>query len=212
MLLQSEPHLQNHGIAPTESWTTLHKYWSRTSQVRNEPASLQSTMVTAIPSPVSGGATAGIGSHCSRTSATTVPPPFRHVYNASLSLLRQWYQCYLSEMVAGKAPAAAKFRGNMKDPEGWILQMHDYCTITQPTTRYKFWSTLAYVQKEMSRSGGNLTSIGSMLEERSRTALGSTMAPTLSRTGLLTRWVISSKQVLSKNTWTISIDSIPIPR
>ena len=34
-------------------------------------------------------------------------------------------------MVAGKAPPPAKFRGNMKDLEGWILQMDDYFTITQ---------------------------------------------------------------------------------
>ena len=34
-------------------------------------------------------------------------------------------------MVAGKAPPPSKFRGNMKDLEGWILQINDYFTITQ---------------------------------------------------------------------------------
>ena len=34
-------------------------------------------------------------------------------------------------MVAGKAQPPSKFQGNMKDLEGWILQMDDYFTITQ---------------------------------------------------------------------------------
>ena len=33
-------------------------------------------------------------------------------------------------MVAGKAPPPAQFHGNMKDLEGWILQMNDYFTMT----------------------------------------------------------------------------------
>ena len=45
-------------------------------------------------------------------------------------------------MVAGKAPPPSKFRGNMKDLEGWILQMDDYFTITQTHNEVQ---RLAYV-------------------------------------------------------------------
>ena len=45
-------------------------------------------------------------------------------------------------MVAGKAPPLSKFRGNMKDLKGWILQMDDYFTITQTCNEVQ---RLAYV-------------------------------------------------------------------
>ena len=60
-----------------------------------------------------------------------VPPPSRHVYNANPSAPPQRYLRYQPDMVAGKAPPPSKFRGNMKDLEGWILQMDDYFTMTQ---------------------------------------------------------------------------------
>ena len=59
-----------------------------------------------------------------------VPPPSRHVYNASPSPPPQRYPCYQPDLVAGKAPPPSKFRGNMKDLEGWILPMDDSFTIT----------------------------------------------------------------------------------
>ena len=40
-------------------------------------------------------------------------------------------------MVAGKAATPSTFRGNMKDLEGWILQMDDYFTITQTHNEVK---------------------------------------------------------------------------
>ena len=43
----------------------------------------------------------------------------------------QRYSRYQPDMVAGKAPPTSKFLGNMKDLEGWMLQMEDYFTITQ---------------------------------------------------------------------------------
>ena len=45
-------------------------------------------------------------------------------------------------MVEGKAPQPAKFRRNMKDLEGWILQMYDYFTITQTLNEVQ---RLAYI-------------------------------------------------------------------
>ena len=46
------------------------------------------------------------------------------------------------EMVAGKEPSPSKFLGNVKDLEGWILQMDDYFTIIQ--TRIEV-QRLAYI-------------------------------------------------------------------
>ena len=45
-------------------------------------------------------------------------------------------------MVAGNAPLPSKFRVNMTDLEGWILQMDDYFTITQTHNEVQ---RLAYV-------------------------------------------------------------------
>ena len=71
-----------------------------------------------------------------------VPPLSRHVYNASPSPPPQRYPRYQPDMVAGKAPPSSKFRGNMKDLEGWMLQMDDYFTITQTRNEVQ---RLAYV-------------------------------------------------------------------
>ena len=47
-------------------------------------------------------------------------------------------------MVAGKAPPPFKFPDNMKDLEGWILQMDDYFIITQTRNEIQ---RLAYVTR-----------------------------------------------------------------
>ena len=45
-------------------------------------------------------------------------------------------------MVAGKAPPLSKFPSNIKDLEGWILQMDNYYTITQIRNKVQ---RLAYI-------------------------------------------------------------------
>ena len=78
----------------------------------------------------------------------------------------------------------------------------------KPTTRYNGWLILAYVQKETHWNSGNPISIGSMLRKRLRMPLGNTIATITSRTGLLTRSVISSRQGHCRYSWTILIDSM----
>ena len=69
-----------------------------------------------------------------------VPPLLRYVYNVTPSPPLQHQRRYQPEMIAGMAPPPAKFRGNMKDPEGWILQIDDYFRITQTRNGIQGWS------------------------------------------------------------------------
>ena len=89
----------------------------------------------AVPLLEQGAATAG-------PPPTPVLPPSRHVYHITPSPPPQHQRSYQPEMVAGKAPPPSKFRGNMKGPEGWILQMDDYFTITQTRNEIQ---RLAYI-------------------------------------------------------------------
>ena len=60
-----------------------------------------------------------------------VPPPLQQVYNITPSPPLQRQQRYHLDMVAGKAPPLGKFPGDMKNLEGWILQMDNNFTIIQ---------------------------------------------------------------------------------
>ena len=60
-----------------------------------------------------------------------VPPLSRHVLNVKPSPPPQQQTLYYSEMVAAKALLPAKFCADMKNLEGWILQIDDYFIIIQ---------------------------------------------------------------------------------
>ena len=71
-----------------------------------------------------------------------VPPLSGHVNNVTPSPPFQRQHRYHAEMVASKVPPLAKFRSDVKNLEGWILQMDDYFTLTQTRNKQQL---LAYV-------------------------------------------------------------------
>ena len=71
------------------------------------------------------------GATAAGPSPLAVPPPLRHVYNVTPAPPPQHQRCYQLKMVADIALQHAKFHGDMKIVEGWMLQMNDYFTIIQ---------------------------------------------------------------------------------